>query len=212
MDRLCGLSTRVDIESGVARKPRRPSAPRTRDADGTKTKILAAARSRFAAEGYEGATIRAIALDAGIDPALVMRYFGNKEKLFADAAEFDLRLPDFASLPRDQVGAAVVAYFLDRWERDDTFMALLRAAMTHEAAEKRVRSILGAQVAPMIGALSDDPARAPARAMLVASQLLGMALCRYVFRMPAAVGMSRADVIAWLGPTIQRYATGHANV
>lgn len=137
-----------------------------------------------------------------------MRYFGNKEKLFSVAAEFDLRLPDFASLPRDQVGAALVAYFLDRWERDDTFTALLRAAVTHEAAEKQVRAILGEQVAPMIGGISDDPARAPARAVLVASQLLGMALCRYVFRMPAAARMSRADVVAWLGPTIQRYVTG----
>jgi len=173
---------------------------------------VAAARTRFASEGYERATIRAIALDAGIDPALVMRYFGNKEKLFTVAAEFDLRLPDFASLPRDQVGAALVGYFLDRWERDDTFTALLRAAVTHEAAEKQVRAILGAQVAPMIGGLSDDPARTPARAVLVASQLLGMALCRYVFRMPAAARMSRADVVAWLGPTIQRYVTGGPSV
>jgi len=196
----------------VARKPQKPSASRSRDAERTKTKILDAARTRFASEGYERTTIRAIALDAGIDPALVMRYFGNKEKLFTVAAEFDLRLPDFAALPRHQVGAAVVAYFLDLWERDDTFMALLRAAVTHDAAEKRVRAILGAQVTPMIGALSDDPAGTPARAMLVASQLLGMALCRYVFRMPAAASMSRADIVAWLGPTIQRYVSGAPSV
>lgn len=191
----------------MARKPGRMSAPRSRDPAGTKARILAAARTRFASEGYERATIRAIALDAGIDPALVIRYFGNKERLFTMAADFDLRLPDFASLPRDQVGAALVAHFLDRWERDDTFAALLRAAVTHEAAENRVRAILGTQVASMIGALSDDPARASVRAVLVASQLLGMAMCRYVFRMPAAARMSRADVVAWLGPTIQRYVT-----
>lgn len=152
--------------------------------------------------------MRAIALDAGIDPALLIRYFGNKEKLFAVAAELDLALPDFASRPRDQIGGALVAYFLDRWERDDIFIALLRAAVTHDAAEKRLRNVLGAQVAPMIGALSEDPARAPTRAILVASQLLGIALCRYVFRMPTAVSMSRADIVAWVGPTIQRYVTG----
>jgi AcrR family transcriptional regulator len=196
----------------VAREPRKKSASRRRDAHATKAKILAAARTRFASEGYERATIRAIALDAGIDPALVMRYFGSKEKLFSVAADFDLRLPTFASLPRDQVGAAVVAHFLERWEEDDTFMALLRAAVTHEAAEERVRAVLRAQVAPMIGAFSDDPARTSARAILVASQLLGMALCRYVFRMPAAAKMSRADVVAWLGPTIQRYVTGAPGV
>lgn len=191
----------------MAQKSKRP-ARRRRDAEGTKATILEAARARFASEGYERATIRAIALDAGIDPALVMRYFGSKEQLFTLAAEFDLRLPDFASLPRDEVGAALVAHFLDRWEQDDTFLALLRAAVTHEAAEKRLRAILSEQVAPMIGALSDDPARAPARAILVSSQLLGMALCRYVFRVPAAARMSRADIVAWLGPTILRYITG----
>lgn len=191
----------------MARKPGTTSAPRSRDLEGTKARILDAARTRFASEGYERATIRAIALDAGIDPALVIRYFGNKEQLFTVAADFDLGLPDFASLPRDQVGAGLVAHFLDRWERDDTFTALLRASVTHEAAEKRVRAVLGTQVASMIGALSDDPARTQVRAILVASQLLGMALCRYVFRMPAAARMSRADVVAWLGPTIQRYVT-----
>ena len=67
-----------------------------RRSDRTRAAILAAARERFAADGYERATIRAIAADAAIDPAMVMRYFGNKEKLFAAAAEFDLRLPDLS--------------------------------------------------------------------------------------------------------------------
>jgi AcrR family transcriptional regulator len=189
--------------------PRRPQ-PRPRDADGTKAAILAAARERFADGGYERATIRGIAADAGIDPALVMRYFGNKEKLFAAAADFDLRLPDLSALPRDQLGAALVEHFLDRWEADDTFMALLRAAITHEAAAKRVRAVLAGQVAPIIASASGDPARAGLRAALVASQILGMALCRYVLRLPPAIAMTRAEVVAWLGPTVQRYMTAEA--
>lgn len=191
----------------MARTSKKSPAPRRRDAEGTKAKILEAARARFVADGYERATIRAIALDAGIDPALVMRYFGSKEQLFSVAAEFDLRLPDLAALPRERLGAALVAHFVDRWEEDDTFVALLRAAMTHKAAEERVSAILIAQVAPLIGGLSGDRARAPARAILVSSQLLGMALCRYVLRIPAAVRMSRADIVGWLGPTILRYLT-----
>jgi AcrR family transcriptional regulator len=188
----------------MARKP----APRPRDSDGTKAAILAAARERFASGGYERATIRAIASDAAIDPALVMRYFGNKEKLFAAAADFDLRLPDLTALPRGQVGAAFVAHFIDRWEDDDTFMALIRVAVTNEAAATRVREVLAGQVAPVIAALSGEPARAGLRAGLVASQILGMALCRYVLRLPPVVAMTRADVVGWLGPTVQRYVTG----
>ena len=137
-----------------------------------------------------------------------MRYFGNKEKLFAAAADFDLGLPDLAVLPRGGVGAALVAHFVERWERDDTFMALLRAAATNEAAAKRVRGVLGGQVAPAIASLSPEPARAAVRAGLVSSQLLGMALCRYVLRLPPLLAMTPTEVVAWLGPTVQRYITG----
>ena len=186
--------------------PRQPKL-RVRDAEETKATILRAARERFAAEGYEKATIRAIAADAEIDPALVMRYFGNKDKLFAAAADFDLRLPDLTRVPRDGVGAALVQHFLDRWEADDTFLVLLRAAATNDAAAKKVRGVLAGQVGPAIAALCRDAGSAGVRAGLVASQMLGMALCRYVLELPPVVGMSRADVVAWLGPTVQRYVT-----
>jgi AcrR family transcriptional regulator len=188
----------------------RPSRPRPRGAETTKAAILAAARERFAADGFERATIRAIAEEARIDPALVMRYFGNKEKLFAAAAEFDLRLPDLAALPRSRIGAALVEHFLERWEADDTFLVLLRAAVTKDAAARRVRAVFAGQVAPLIASLSGDPAQAALRAGLVSSQLLGMALCRYVLCVPQVVALSRAEVIQWLGPTVQRYITGTA--
>jgi len=174
----------------------------------TKAAILAAARERFAAVGYERATIRAIAADAAIDPALVMRYYGNKERLFAAAATFDLRLPDLAALPRGAVGGALVAHFLDRWESDDTLMALLRAAVSHNVAAARMRAIFAKQVAPTVAALCAEPATAATRAGLIGSQILGMALCRYVLRLPPVVALHRAEVITWLGPTIQRYLTG----
>ncbi len=82
---------------------------KTRRCDITRANILAAARERFAAEGYERATIRAIAADAGIDPALVMRYYGNKAGLFAAAADFDLQLPELAAVPRDNVASFLMA-------------------------------------------------------------------------------------------------------
>jgi AcrR family transcriptional regulator len=179
-------------------------APRRSDA--TRAAILAAAREHFAASGYHAATIRAIATTAQIDPALVMRYYGNKEGLFAAAAEFDLRLPDLGALPRRAVGAALVTHFLDRWEGDDTLMALLRTAVTNEAAAARMQAIFATQVAPHIAKLSGQPrGEVAARAGLIATQILGLALCRYVLKLPPVVALKRAEVVRRVGATVQGY-------
>lgn len=186
--------------------PDRSARPRRSDA--TRARILDAARQRFAADGYERATIRAIAADAGIDPTLVMRYYVNKAGLFAATAEFDLRFPDLSKLPRRGIGAALVAHFLSRWEEDDALKALLRTAATNDLAAERFRSIFAMQVQPALARLAGDAATARTRAGLVSSQLLGFALCRYLLHLPPVAAMRRADAIRWLGPTIQRYATG----
>jgi AcrR family transcriptional regulator len=185
-----------------------PADPRPRRSDATRAAILSAARERFAADGYERATIRAIAADAAIDPAMVMRYYGSKEKLFAAAAEFDLRLPDPRAIPPDELGARTVAYFLQRWEGDETLMALLRAGVTNDAAAARLRDIFASQVAPLVAAVVPDPSEVPTRAGLMASQILGLALTRYVLRLPPVVAMSADELVRWVGPTIQRYLTG----
>jgi AcrR family transcriptional regulator len=184
------------------------AGPRPRRSDATRAAILAAARERFASDGYERATIRAIAADAGIDPAMVMRYYGTKDKLFASAAEFDLRLPDPRTMPRDEIGTRVVAHFLERWESDDTLMALLRAGVTNEAAAERLRGIFASQVATGVAAVAADPSEVATRSGLVASQILGVALTRYVLRLPPVAAMSRDEVVRWVGPTIQHYLTG----
>jgi AcrR family transcriptional regulator len=182
--------------------------PPPRRSDPTRAAILAAARERFAADGYERATIRAIAADARIDPAMVMRYYGSKERLFAAAAELDMRLPDLATVPAAMVGPALVRHFLERWEGDEALTALLRAAATNEAAAERMRGIFASQVAPALAPLCQDPAQAPSRAGLVASQVLGFAFCRYVLRLPHIVAMDRDEAVRWLGPTVGRYLTG----
>ena len=181
------------------------AAAKPRRSDATRAAILKAARVRFAADGYERATIRAIAADARIDPAMVMRYFGNKEKLFAAAAEFDLRMPDISALPRDQAGAALIGHFLDRWESDDTLMALLRAGVSRSAAAERMRELFAQQLLPVAAALCPRADEAPVRAGLVATQTLGLALTRYVLRLPPGAAMDHATIVAWLGPTLQRY-------
>jgi AcrR family transcriptional regulator len=175
-----------------------------RSSDETKAAILAAARERFGGAGYQAATIRAIAADAGVDPAMVMRYYGSKDKLFAAAAEFDLRFPEFAHGDRAQVGRAVVRHFLERWEGDEALVILLRSSTTNGEAAQRMHQIFGTQLEPLIATLV--PAEEVGlRAGLIATQILGMALCRFVLRLPPVVAMSRDEIVDWLGPTIQRY-------
>lgn len=181
---------------------------RARRSDRTKSAILLAARERFAAEGYEKATIRAIASDAGIDPSMVLRYFGSKQGLFTAAARFDLQLPDLADTPPDQVGETLVRHFLQRWDDDETMVALLRAGVTNDGAVERLRGIFTSQLMPVVTAACPDPSEAPARAALVASQVLGLALCRHILRLYPIAEMPTDVLILWLGRTIQAYLCG----
>jgi AcrR family transcriptional regulator len=181
-----------------------PPAPRRSDA--TKAAILAAAREQFGAGGYRGATIRSIAAAAGIDPAMVMRYFGSKEQLFALAAEFDLRLPDLSGLPRRAVAPALVEHFLNRWEGDENLMAMLRTAVADDSAVERVQQVFATQLAPLIAKLSGEPRAAAAkRAGLIATQILGLALCRYVLKLPPVVALEREEIIRRVGATVRGY-------
>ena len=177
-----------------------------RKGDQTRAMILTAARERFAESGYEAATIRAIAADANIDPSMVMRYFGNKDQLFAAAAEFDLHFPDLSDVAPDELGEALVGHFLKLWEDDEALVVLLRSATTNAEAAQRMKDIFAAQLLPAITKFVPDDA--PRRAGLIATQVLGMALCRFVLKLPPVVGLSRDELVDWLGPTLQRYATG----
>ena len=170
----------------------------------TKAAILAAARERFGATGFQAATIRGIAADAGIDPSMVMRYFGSKDKLFAAAAEFDLRFPDLTELDRAAVGRSLVSHFLQRWEGDEALVILLRSSATNADAAQRMQQIFTTQLQPLVQPWFRlrNPAGGSA---LIATQILGMAWCRFVLRLPPVVKMSRAEIVDWIGPTIQRY-------
>ncbi|MFF5214081.1 TetR family transcriptional regulator [Micromonospora sp. NPDC000442] len=203
-----GAGRRSAASGGGGRSPETPSGGGRRNSETTRAAILRAARDRFAADGYDRATIRAIAADARIDPSMVMRYYGSKENLFATAAEFDLRLPDLSGVPADRLGTALTSYFFTRWEGDSTLPALLRTASTNPSGAERVRAIFTTQLGVAVGRVVADPDEAPRRAGLVASQLLGVALTRYVLRLPPMVDISPAELINWLAPTIQRYLRG----
>ena len=168
--------------------------------------ILTAATERFAELGYEATTIRGVAAAADIDPSMVMRYFGTKDQLFAAAAEFDLRLPDLSDVDPSLLGHALVSHFLSRWEDDDALVVLLRSSTTNAEAAQRMTDIFAAQLLPAISTFAPDDA--PRRAGLIATQILGMALCRLVLRLPPVVALTHDELVDWLGPTVQRYAVG----
>ncbi|WP_433625183.1 TetR family transcriptional regulator [Nocardia sp. CA-120079] len=186
-----------------------PDQPPARRSDATRAAILAAARARFAAEGFRKATIRAIAADAAIDPSMVMRYFGSKDGLFAAAVDVRLDLPDLAAADPDALGELLVRRFLAVWEDqpdNKVLVILLRSSITDEGVSQRFRQIFAEQVLPAVLRFG-DPADAQRRGGLIVTQLLGLALCRYVLELAPVVGLTREQIIADIAPTLQRYLT-----
>ena len=176
----------------------------------TKAAILKAAQALFADQGYERATVRDIAARAAIDPAMVIRYFGSKEALFAKATAFDLKLPNLTAVAKTDIGTTLVAHFLDVWEgslSNGSLISLLRAAASSEDAANAVRIIFGGQVVPALAQVV-PPAELPQRAGLVATQIMGLAVTRYILKVPPVVAMNREQIVRLLGPTMQRYVVG----
>jgi AcrR family transcriptional regulator len=139
---------------------------------------------------------------------MVIRYFRSKERLFAAAVTFDLRLPlKITQTPRNKVGAALVHHFLERWEGQaagDELPSLLRAAVTHPEARKRLVHIFEQQLTPFVKRLC-SPSKSHECAALIASQMLGVAYTRYVLKLPAVVRLPRETILYRVGATIQSY-------
>jgi AcrR family transcriptional regulator len=177
----------------------------------SRRRILEAAQRRFAEEGYERTTVRAVGADAEIDPSMVMRYFGSKHALFAAATAVDLHLDAVAQTMPTQLGRAIAERFLDVWESPQSGpgLRILLATAGSAAGRERITEVFEAQLAPTLGSRrSSSDADGDVRAALVASQLLGFALGRYVLRLPALVGLDRTQAVDWLAPTLQRYLEG----
>lgn len=173
-----------------------------------KAKIEAAASRLFASGGYHRTTVRDIAAAAQIDAAMVIRYFGSKDELFARVAEPSLNLGDLSAVEPGRIGEALVERFLALWEGEGSggLPILLRSAASNEAAAQRLRNVFEKQVLPAIASVG-NPANAPLRAGLVSSHLLGLALCRYVLELPPVVAMDRDTLVREVGATIQHYVT-----
>ncbi len=193
----------------MGRTGRRPGNQDTREA------ILAAARQAFAERGRDGASIRQIAAVAGVDPALVHHYFGTKDRLFLDAMQvpFDpaTMVVEVLKNGSDNVGATLIRTLVTVWDSaaGGPAAAFVRSAVSNETIARMMRDFLVARILRRIAHELDlDPAEAGLRTNLVASQVAGLIMVRYIFTFEPLASSPPETVVALLGPTIQRYLTG----
>src|SRR5579875_2688816 len=119
----------------------------TRDGKATRATILSAARSLFSAHGFERTTIRSIAAEAGVDPALVMHYFGNKADLFAAVSRLEITFPDLTGATPERIADALVPFLIRVWDPAGSFLPLLRAAATNRTAADALLEVFVDKVA-----------------------------------------------------------------
>lgn len=203
-------------EDGARRDDVAAPRPRGRRAGGADTRgeLLAAASLEFAEHGLDRTSMRGIARRAGVDPSLVHHYFTSKEALFAESLAVSEVVPGVASQLAG-VGATDAAETLVRtllrvWGRLDSrgvLQAVLGSVVRSEAARAVLRDMVLRRVLdPLTERLGvDEPAR---RASLVASQMTGLALVRYVLRVEPLASASEEEVVADVAPTVHRYLFG----
>jgi AcrR family transcriptional regulator len=176
--------------------------------------VLQAARTSFGDRGFDGATIRDVAARAGVDPALVHHYFGSKQQLFLAAMEFPLDLPTMVPRlldgPRDELGERFVRLVLELWETPAVrplLLGVVRSATTDPVAAAMLRQLLAEGPFLALARTIDQP-DAALRATLAGSQLIGLALARYVVAVEPLASAPPEVLVRALAPTLQRYLTG----
>lgn len=189
------------------RRGRRPAGADTR------ATILASARRLFASRGYDAVSLRSIARDADVDPALVHHYFEGKPAVFAASlmtaeANPTHRLALIAQVPHQEVGHTIVKVFVELWDnpaQKSAAKGILQTAMTPDEGVRPFREFLVSEVLSKLPAHGADGVADPRRSELMASQLIGLALSRYVLQLPNIVAATPEQLADWVGPGLQRY-------
>ena len=196
------------MSSETKRSGRRPGKPDTRE------HILAAARSLFASQGFDRASVRRIAAEADVDPALVHHYFGSKSELFLAAIDVPLDPAEIVKQVTEPgiegFGQRLVYAFITVWDSPagDRLVALFRSAAAEEESATLLKNLFETRILSTVqGAFGEDFDHPQLRANLVASQLFGLASTRYLLKLEPIAHMQIADLVSLLGPTIQRYVT-----
>jgi AcrR family transcriptional regulator len=193
--------------------PARRGPGRPADGGDRRTAILDAAREQFAANGYAGASVRGIARQAGVDPALVHHYFGTKESVFVAAMELPFRpgelLPQALDGDPAGLGERLVRLFLGAWERPEfrtPMLGMLRTAMTGEQGATMLREFVGAALLDRVASAAGviDPLRVQA----AAAQMVGVVILRHVVRLEPLASASEDEIVALVAPAVQRHLLG----
>jgi AcrR family transcriptional regulator len=205
----------------VPTEPAAPAAPGARrrggrraGSTGSRERILEVARRAFPANGYEGTSLRGIARDAGVDPSLIVQYFGSKAALFVTVVEwpFDAGVvaAEVQDVPSSEVGYYMARAFLGHWDRDEErnpIISLIYAALADPAAAVMLREFITANLAlPVVARAGAD--RPALRAALLASQLVGFGLSRYVLAYEELASTSSEELTSILGAQLQHTCTG----
>ena len=209
------MSNCVDDRSGSRsqgpgarqRGGRRPGSSSSRQ------KILEIARLAFPANGYAGTSLRGIARDAGVDPSLIVQFFGSKAGLFGAVVEWPFDAGQIAAqlreIPAEQVGEYAARMFIGHWDRDEhrnPIISLIHAALADAAAAAMLREFITVNLTvPMVERVGAD--RPQFRAALLASQLIGFGLSRYVLAFDTLISAPNEDLVAALGTTLQHTCT-----
>lgn len=192
----------------MPRTGRRPGEPATRE------RIATAARSLFAEQGFRATSIRAIATEAGVDPALVIHYFGSKRGLFLSVIRLPLELWEFAEgtflRDRDRIGEEIVRFGLRIWDDPElrpALLGILRTAVTDPQAAALLRELFTRQ-GPATAIREMAPDEAELRGQLAISHMIGLAMARHILAAEPVASTDAERLVATIGPTIQRYITG----
>ena len=194
----------MSSESSTKRSGRRPGPTTTREA------IAEAARRQFAELGYDRATMRGIAGEAGVDAALVVRFYGSKDALFQEVMALPPAVSEaLAGLvdgPRATVGrrlAEVIVGLLENPRSRSIVVGRIRSASSHPDAAALVRETVTRDLGRLVAAVTDDEPEN--RAVLVGSQVVGLALARHVVRVEPLASLPAADGIDYIAPVFQHY-------
>lgn len=193
------------------RRGRRQGDPVSRDA------VLAAAKARFASDGYEKTTLRAIARDARVDPSMVLYLFGSKADLFRESLQLIIDPAHLVAALEgqgDDVGTRMVRAYLGIWTAPDTagsMRVMLQSATSNTDAHEAFRGFMQNYVLTAVSGVLGGGEQARLRAMLAASSLVGVAMLRYVMEVPPLATLSDDEVVRLVAPTVTRYLTADAD-
>lgn len=189
--------------------PPSEQAPRLRNAAVTQASILQAARTQFARHSYEQVGLREIAAEANVNVALVIRYFGSKERLFTEAVAGRFALGPLLESPRDSLGRHLAQYVLQKDRSTDALgplLTLLRSASSTQANPVLRASLQAEFIGPLAVWLGGE--QAVLRASLIAASLSGLAFSREVLRIESLSGAEVEPLIQWVAPELQAYIDG----